>query len=105
MIGVLKVSPAQMISAAQNFSTQGNTVSNLTNQMTQLVQGLSSVWTGEASQAYMAKFNQLNDDIQRLIKMVNEHATDLQEMASVYTNAEETQIMSDINTLVGDVIV
>lgn len=104
MIGILKVSPAQMISAAQNFSTQGNTVSNLTNQMTQLVQSLSSTWTGEASQAYLTKFNQLNDDIQRLIKMVNEHAADLQEMANVYINAEETEIMNEVNTLVGDVI-
>ncbi|MCD7746715.1 MAG: WXG100 family type VII secretion target [Lachnospiraceae bacterium] len=93
MEGTLKVTPEKLISAAQEFSTCGQAVSANTQQMTTLVTGLSSVWTGEAATAYTAKFNQLQDDITRFNKMIQEHVTDLQEMARVYdvanTQAQE----------------
>ena len=104
MIGTLNVAPAQLKTSAQNFSSIGSAVANLTSQMTSLVQGLSSAWSGEAPSAYINKFNMLNDDIQKLIAMVNEHSADLVEMATVYEGAEgsNTEV---INNLSGDVII
>ena len=103
MIGILKVSPEQLRTSAQSFANTGNSVSNLTSQMTSLVQSLSSAWSGEASSAYASKFNQLNDDIQRLIKMINEHSTDLQQMAATYEQAETSNV-EIANDLSADVI-
>ncbi|MCD8395944.1 MAG: WXG100 family type VII secretion target [Lachnospiraceae bacterium] len=88
MEGILKVTPAKLKSAAQEFSTCGQVVSGLTSQMTSLVDGLSSVWTGEAANAYRTKFHELDDDITRFNSMIQEHVTDLTEMASVYETAE-----------------
>ena len=90
MEGIIRVSPEQLISTAGEFSNQGSSISALTGEMMQLVTGLSSVWEGEAATAYMTKFKGLEDDIQRMIRMVQEHASDLEEMASVYTQSDKT---------------
>lgn len=88
MDGILRVTPQQLQSTASEFSTQGGEVSSLTSQMTDLVNGLASFWSGEAADAFKAKFAGLSDDIQKLIAMVKEHSTDLNDMAQTYINAE-----------------
>lgn len=104
MEGTLRVTPEQLETAAGEFSAKGTVVGNLTSQMTQLVEGLGSVWEGEASTAYTAKFRQLDGDIQKMIRMIQEHADDLNEMARVYRDAE-TANQDEIAGLAGDVIV
>ena len=104
MQGILKVTPNELISVADEFNSQGSTIGNLTSGMTNLVTGLSSVWEGDAAQAYIARFRGLEDDIGLLIRMVNEHVTDLREMATQYLQAEE-QNLDDIATLSSDVII
>ena len=103
MEGIIKVSPEQLISTAGEFSNQGSSISALTGEMMQLVTGLSSVWEGEAATAYMTKFKGLEDDIQRMIRMVQEHASDLEEMASVYTQSDKTGA-DEASGLLSDVI-
>lgn len=104
MEGILRVTPEQLISTAGEFSTKGTTISNLTSEMVNLANGLSSAWEGEAATAYVTKFRELEDDIQRMIKMVQEHATDLEEMARVYREAENANVEA-ASSLSGDVIV
>ncbi|MGI6010703.1 MAG: WXG100 family type VII secretion target [Ruminococcus sp.] len=89
MDGTLKVTPEKLIAAASEFSAQGNTVSSLTQQMMTIVQGLSSVWQGEASSAYLARFQQLQGDIDQMNKMIQEHVQDLNDMARNYQSAED----------------
>lgn len=103
MEGIIKVSPERLEAAATEISGTASTVSTLTNEMTNIVNGLASVWTGEASAAYKAKFNGLNDDIQRMIAMVNEHSSDLIEMAGTYKSAEQANA-SLANSLTDNVI-
>lgn len=104
MQGTLRVTPEQLESAANEFSSKGTTVGNLTAQMTQLVEGMSSVWEGEAASAYSQKFRQLDDDIQKMIRMIQEHSNDLNEMARVYREAE-TANTEEAQALAGDVII
>ena len=92
MEGILNVTPEKLISTAQEFSASGQTVSSLTQQMTTLVKGLSSSLQGEASTAYVNKFNQLQDDIEKFNRMIQEHVNDLTEMARVYQEAESANV-------------
>ena len=104
MEGILRVTPQTLQNTASEFSTTGGEIANLTQQMTDLVNNLSSFWQGEASDAFKAKFAGLSDDIQRLINMVKEHAQDLTDMAQVYIDADI--VNSDlISNLSSDVIV
>ncbi len=104
MEGTLRVTPEQLEAAAGEFSTKGTTIGNLTSEMTQLVEGLASVWEGEAATAYTTKFRQLDDDIQKMLRMIQEHSNDLTEMARVYREAE-TANQDEIAGLAGDVII
>ena len=104
MEGTLRVTPEQLEATANEFSAKGTTVGNLTSQMTQMVEGLASGWEGEASTAFIAKFRQLDDDIQKMIRMIQEHSNDLNEMARVYRDAE-TVNTDEIAALAGDVII
>lgn len=103
MEGIIKVTPEKLISTAEEFNTANNQVRNLTQQMIQTVDSLKSAWEGDAATAYNTKFHQLEDDMERMHSMINEHVTDLKEMARQYQTAEQANAEIG-NTLAGDVI-
>ncbi|WP_167955890.1 WXG100 family type VII secretion target [Anaerosporobacter faecicola] len=103
MEGIIKVTPEQLSSTADTFSTKGKNVSSLTTEMTNLAVGLSAIWTGDAAEAYRTKFKDLDADIQKINKMIQEHAADLKEMASVYTKAEKDS-QDEISSLASNII-
>ncbi len=88
MEGILKVTPEKLIQSSGEFATAGGQMKNLTGEMMSQVQSLKSIWQGEASTAYSTKFQSLQTDMDKLHRMVQEHAADLQEMASQYQSAE-----------------
>jgi WXG100 family type VII secretion target len=105
MTGTLKVDTAKLRSTASSFQGTGNSMKSTTGQMMTLVSSLTgSVWSGDAATAYTGKFNQLKSDIDRMLKMVNEHVTDLNQMAQGYESAE-AENRSSAQALSGSVIV
>lgn len=103
MEGILKVTPEKLISASGEFGSKATAISNLTTEMLNLASGLASIWEGEASTAYITKFRSLEDDMQKIFRMVQEHSTDLEEMARVFQQAETANV-EQANSLNGDVI-
>lgn len=89
MEGIIKVTPEKLINTAEEFNGVNSQIRNLTQQMVQTVDSLKSAWEGEAATAYSTQFHQLEDDIDRMYNMINEHVTDLKEMASQYQAAEQ----------------
>ena len=69
MNGTLRVTPEKLISTAQTFSSTAGTVQNLTSSMLSTVESLS---------------------INKMVRMINEHSTNLQAMAQSYQEAERT---------------
>ncbi|MBO6142550.1 MAG: WXG100 family type VII secretion target [Lachnospira sp.] len=104
MEGTLKVTPEQLRATSSDFQSKGQQVSSLTTEMMDLVTSLSSAWEGDASNAYINKFKELSDDIQRMIAMITEHTNDLNDMAASYDEAERRNVEA-AQTLSGDVIV
>lgn len=103
MQGTLKVTPEELSSASMEFFDGANNVRNYTCAMTELVDGISSIWSGNAQNAYVTKFHTLDDDIARMISMINEHVRDLNAMALEYSEAEDNS-MELIQSLASDVI-
>ena len=104
MTGTLKVDTAKLTSTASAFSSTANTIKSLTNSMTETVGKLNgNVWSGDAQQKYTTQFAGLQDDINRMIGMINEHVQDLQEMAKNYESAEQTN-QTTAGSLLSDVI-
>lgn len=104
MEGILKVSPEKLTSTAAEFGACGTTVRNITTAMTDIVTGLSPVWAGEDASTYVAKFNGLQDDIEKMHAMIQEHVTDLNEMAKNYIQTQGGTV-TEIESLSSDVIV
>lgn len=91
MNGKLNVEPAKLKSAATSFSSTGNAIESLTRNMTNLVSQISGdVWSGDAANAYKKKFQNLQDDISKMTRMIKEHAEDLNNMAQQYQTAENS---------------
>lgn len=103
MTGNLLVTPEELIRISDEFSTANTQVKTITTQMLEIVRGLTSTWQGEANAAYTGKFNQLEDDMEKIYRMINEHVVDLQEMANNYIAAEQTNVENS-NALAGDII-
>lgn len=103
MEGILKVTPEKLMSTADEFQTTGGQVRNLTQEMISIIDGLRSSWEGDAATAYNTKFHQLDDDMERMHRMIEEHVKDLNEMARQYQTAESANVDTS-NTLRGDVI-
>ena len=104
MEAILKVTPQQLISTADEFSTIGKQVRELTTAMMEKMTNLAGIYESDEASAYIAKANGLQDDIAKLNAMIQEHVSDLNEMAQRYIEASGTA--NDlISTLSSDVIV
>ena len=84
------------------FGTSGQ-VKGLTEQMVSIIDSLKSVWEGEAATTYNTKFHQLQDDMDKMYRMIQEHVKDLNEMAQQYISAENSNIDTG-NALADNVI-
>lgn len=89
MDGILKVTPTELKTASSEFGAKGGQVKGLTGEMMNLVNGLNSVWQGEAATAFSNKFKELQDDMDKIYNMIQEHSKDLTEMAQRYEAAEK----------------
>lgn len=103
MEGIIKVDPQKLIGTADEFNGIGGQVKGLTDQMVSIIDSLKSVWEGDAANTYNAKFHQLQDDMDRMYRMIQEHVKDLNEMAQEYITGESANIDTG-NSLDGDVI-
>jgi WXG100 family type VII secretion target len=93
MNGTLKVDTSKLRSAASNFSSTSTQIRNATNRMSETVSQISgSIWQGEAASAYLSKFKGLDDEMQKIDKMIQEHVQDLNDMASQYEAAENASV-------------
>ncbi|MBE6984367.1 MAG: hypothetical protein E7434_01910 [Ruminococcaceae bacterium] len=100
----LKVAPEQLMTTADEFSTIGNQVRSITAENLQKMTNLSGIYESEEATAYIAKARGLEDDIEKLNAMIQEHVNDLNEMARRYIDAN-TSVSDLISTLSSDVIV
>lgn len=103
MEGTLRVDPQKLISTADEFNTTGGQVKSLTDRMLSITDSLKSMWEGDAATTYNTKFHQLEDDMNRMHRMIEEHVKDLNEMAQTYIKAESSNVESG-NALSGDAI-
>ena len=104
MTGTLRVTPEELMSTANSFSATAGTVQNLTGQMISTIDSLSGIWEGDGATAYYTKAHGLQDSINKMIRMIQEHSTDLQDMAKTYQSAESS-VQETAGALQTDIIV
>lgn len=90
MEGKLLVTPEKLQSTASSFQSKASQVQALHTNMISKVKALGGTFTGEAAEAYIAKFNALETSMNKVNSMINEHVRDLNEMASIFITATTT---------------
>lgn len=94
MTGNLRVTPEKMIAMSDQFRTSDSMVNTQTQNMMAIVTQLGTSWAGEAATEYYNKLKGLEADMQKLHKMIQEHTTDLQEMAKTFQEAEKANLQT-----------
>lgn len=94
MEGIIKVTPQELISTANEFNTTGGQVKSITDSMMTLVDSLKGIHEGDAATAYNTKFHALQDDMDKMYRMIQEHVKDLNEMAQNYIRGEDINVQT-----------
>lgn len=103
MNGYIKVAPEQLTSMSNEFASESNMIYNLTSEMLNLISATYSIWQGEAATAYTNKFSGLQEDMEQMYRMIQEHSADLEQMAANYKQSESNNV-SEAMALLNDVI-
>lgn len=94
MAGItIEVTPEKLRQTSGEFASTRSSIQTKTNRMISIVHELSgNKWTGQAQQAYVSKFSSIEGDVQKLLKMIQDHCDNLQKIAAEYEKAEQSGI-------------
>ncbi len=87
-MATIKVNSAVMREKATGFRQVAKSIKGFTDEMTNEINGLKSVWEGESAEALVNKFNGLSDDFQQICDTIDQYATFLDQAAEKYDNVE-----------------
>ena len=86
----LKVDPDVLKSKSQEITSQIGKIENYWNRIHDTISNSNSYWQGEASDYHRKYLKDNDDDVKNLLKRLKEHPRDLQTMAGIYVEAENT---------------
>ena len=89
-IGTLQVTPEEMLAAASQLSSYLRTMQDCFSNMRNTMRGTVGYWVGEAGDAHRQLYEEQVAKTEEIIRRYQEHVTDLNAMAGVYSDAEQT---------------
>lgn len=100
----IRVEPAVMVQKAQTITSSLKRIQQEFADMTRAVERTTSYWNGEAAELYRSSYKSRQSAAEAMFTRIQEHATDLQNIAQVYTQAE-TRVTDMATALPKDAIV
>ena len=88
-MATIKVDSTVMRDKAGTFKNVANTIKNLTDEMTQEMESLRSVWEGESAEATVSKFKSLASTFEEKFNTINQYASFLEDAANAYDDGEK----------------
>lgn len=100
----LKVDPADLQNTAEEVLKRINAMKNQFQNMISKVESTGNYWEGDAANKYRAEFKAERPEFEEAFSRMNEHVTDLYNIAGIYTGVEKTatELAGDLSS---DVIV
>ncbi|MCX4267226.1 MAG: WXG100 family type VII secretion target [Lachnospiraceae bacterium] len=92
MQGTLLVDPRQLKTTSSSFSSRGKSVTSITSTMMSKVRSMRCAFEGEAGNAYINTFSKLQEDMNQINNKIQEHVTDLNDMADNYSRTEDLNV-------------
>lgn len=103
MTGTLKVTPDKLTSTASEFKNKSSKIRSMTQEMLQIVNSMNGIWEGEAQTTFAQRFKALDGDMAQIKLKIDEHVSDLNEMANTYKTTESA-MASNVGALNTDFI-
>lgn len=98
MANILKVTPAEVNEKAKNItSIKTNMEATLKNLNDRISTMVSESWVGDAGNAYQNQFVVLYNQVIRSLDTIQQHANNLSQAASRYSDIENEQITAATN--------
>lgn len=94
----LKVEPEIMRQKSVTVQSKITQMKQTFDNLESTVQKTNHYWLGEAADAHREFFNASKSEIEEMFQRLSEHARELAEMASIYSNVERevTQLSEDL---------
>ena len=93
MANIIRVTPEELKAAAGRLEAKSTEIKTLTQSKTQTVTALSGrICSGEAQNQYVSRFKGLEEDILKLHKLLQDHVTHLNTIATEYQTTETTNV-------------
>ena len=102
-MSMFRVSSSELRQKAEQLEQMNTQFKSAVESLGNQEQSLAAMWEGEAQKAYASRFKALDGDMAQIQLKINEHVTDLNEMAETYKRAE-TFNTTNINGLSSDYI-
>ncbi len=101
----LKVDPKDLQNAADVVVRKVQTLRQQFNNMLSKVESTANYWEGDASDTYRSEFKSEQPEFEEAFARMGEHATDLFNIAGIYTGVEKSVSDMIASDLASDVIV
>ena len=101
--GTVKVSPEEMERKSDEMHTKIQHMQTSLRNLRDRVNKSTSYWQGDAANKYRSAYKSYENEINTMMKKLNEHSSDLLAMAGIYREAENANAQL-ANTLPDNVI-
>ena len=81
---VIKVTPAELKNQSNQVLTDIKAIEKHWKNIESLVKGTKNYWEGDASNTHIRIYRDVKDDVDKILKRLNENPVKLQQMAGVY---------------------
>ena len=100
----IKVTPETLVNISSDVSQKIGKVQNAFSELEGIIQASSSYWEGDGNDAFVKAYELRKENYEGILKSFQEHIVNLQEIAGVYQQAENTAEDWALD-LEGDVII
>ena len=100
---MLKVTPEELQTTSDAVKTQMGAIERNWRGLCEIVDASGAYWEGDAGDCGRRLLANIREDVQTIIKRLNEHPTDLLKMAGIYKDTE-SKAADMANTLPDNVI-
>lgn len=89
---LLKVQPDVLISTSNEMSAEKSAIFNIMEEAKSEINSLPASWEGDASGTFQNRFQQIYDDIDKILRVIGEYSSDLNDAAEIYRQAERNAV-------------
>lgn len=100
----IRVKTEQLVSIANNVETKIQRLEQVFSDIDQTVSTSRQYWEGDGASAFLTAYQSKQDAVQTAFRRFRENVQDLQEIAGVYSQAEQAAVQENAALTTADIV-